>query len=66
MVASRWTPAYCLPFLVGKTPASMTFLDFQRTDVNFLKGGAAKKPEARLKGPRKLIKISRPETLHTP
>ena len=67
MDASCWTPAYCPPFLVGKTPASITFLDFQRADVNFLKGGAAKKPpEARLKGPGKLIKMRRPETLHTP
>jgi len=67
MDASYWTPAYCPPFLVGKTPTSITFLDFQRADENFLKGEAAKKPpEARLKGPGKLIKITRPETLHTP
>ena len=28
-----WKP-FCLPFLVGKTPASMTFPEFQRADSN--------------------------------
>ena len=25
---------FCLPFFVGKTPASMTFPEFQRVDLN--------------------------------
>ena len=28
---------FCLPFLVGKTPASMTFPEFQRADSNSCK-----------------------------
>ena len=49
---------FCPPFLVGKTPASMTFPEFQRADLELIREGAAKKqPEARLKGPEKLINI---------
>ena len=52
-----WRP-FCPPFLVGKTPASMTFPEFQRADLELIREGAAKKqPEARLKGPEKLINI---------
>lgn len=60
------TKVFLPPFHIGKTPAIMAFYEFQR--VNFLavppfleiKGGTIKKPtEARLKGPEKLIKISR-------
>ena len=41
-----WRP-FCPSFLVGKTPASMTFSEFQRTEQLLIKGGAAKKtPEA--------------------
>ena len=57
--SQAWT-SFCPPFLVGKTPASMTFPEFQRADLEqrLIREGAAKKqPEARLKGPEKLINI---------
>ena len=40
-----WRP-FCPPFLVGKTPASMTFPEFHRADLELLliKGEAVKKP----------------------
>ena len=59
----------------GKSPASVTFSDFQRAVALWLliKGGAAKKPpEAGLKEPEKLLKktswdqIRGLEALHTP
>ena len=46
-------------FLTGKTPASVTS-EFQRAEQLLIKGGAAlKPPEARLKGPVRVIKIRR-------
>ena len=58
--------AFLSPFLVGKTPASMAFPEFQRVGSReelLIMGGPAKRPpEARLKGPEKLIKIWRPTT----
>ena len=48
--------------LWGKTPASMTFPEFQRVDLEelLIKGEATKRPhKARLKGSEKLIKIRR-------
>ena len=58
--------AFLSPFLVGKTPASMAFPEYQRAGSReelLIMGGAAKRPpEARLKGPEKLIKIWRPTT----
>ena len=51
-----WTRrSLCPPFLVGKTPASMTFSESQRAEQLLIKGGAARKPpEARLKGIQEL------------
>ena len=47
---------FCPLLLVGKTPASMTFPEFQRAGL-LIKGGAVRKlPEARLKGPENLAK----------
>ena len=47
---------FCPLLLVDKTPASMTFPEFQRAGL-LIKGGAVMKlPEARLKGPEKLAK----------
>ena len=43
---------FCRPLLVGKTPASMTFSEFQRTKQLLIKGERVMKPpEARLKEP---------------
>ena len=52
--------AFLSPIFVGKTPTSMTFLEFQRADWNscqkqirIIKGETVKEsPEARLKGIR--------------
>lgn len=52
--------SFCPSFLTGKTPASMTSLEFQRADYGTVanQGGAARKPpEARLKGPEKLVHL---------
>ena len=69
--SGAWRP-FCLPFLVGKTQASMTFPEFQRADstvANQERSRLLKPPEARLKGPEKLIKIRRLiswDPAHTP
>ena len=56
---------FCPPFLVGKTPASKTFSEFQRAAQLVIKRGAARKPlEARLKGSERLTKIRRPDHHH--
>ena len=48
-------------FLEGKTPASMTFPQFQRIQTVANQGGAAERPpEIRLNGPENLIYIRRP------
>ena len=50
----------CPAFLAGKTPASMTFPEFQGADQLLIKGAPATKlPGARFKRPGKLIKIRR-------
>ena len=38
---------FCSPFLIGKTPASMTFSEFQKSRFKqlLIKGGAATKPQ---------------------
>ena len=59
-----WKP-FCLPFLVGKTPASMTYSRVPKGRLKqlLIKGETAKKPsEARLKELEKLIKIRRPNS----
>ena len=38
-----WRP-FCLSFLVGKTPASMTFSEFQRAEQLLIKGERVTKP----------------------
>ena len=38
-----WRP-FCSPFLVAKTPDSMTFSEFQRAEQLLIKGEAAMKP----------------------
>ena len=51
---------FCSPFLAGKTPASMTFPEFQRADYQTVANQGKSSqgpPEARLKGPEKLIKM---------
>ena len=62
--------AFCPPFLVGQTPASMTFSEFQSVEQLLIKGEAARKPpEARLKGLTliRLIQVRRPPKIrHTP
>ena len=62
--SQAWRP-FCPPFLVGKTPSSMTFPEFQRAELNSCSSREEqpKKPtEARLKGPEKLVKIRSPTT----
>ena len=58
--------AFLSSFLVGKTLVSMAFPEFQRAGSReklLITGGAAKRPpEARLKGPEKLITTGRPTT----
>lgn len=58
--------AFLSPFLVGKTPAAVTFPKFQRADPEQLlmkERAATKAPEARLKGPsEKCVKVRRPTT----
>ena len=50
-------------FLAGKTPASMTFPEFQGADQLLIKGAPAMKlPGARLKRPGRRIEIRRPTT----
>ena len=54
----------CLAFLAGKTPASMTFPEFQGADQLLIKEARVMKlPGARLKRPGRLIKIRRATTL---
>ena len=55
--------SFCPPFLRVKTPASMTFSEFQRAEQLLIKGGTVRKPpEARLKGPERL-KVRSPNHL---
>ena len=50
-------------FLEGKTPASMTFPQFQRIQTVANQGGAAERPlEIRLNAPENLIYIRRPNS----
>ena len=50
--------ACCPPFLEGKTPASMTFSEFQRAEQLLIKGERIMKPpEARLKGPVVVVQL---------
>ena len=54
----------CPAFLAGKTPASVTFPEFQGADQLLIKEARAMKlPGARLKRPGRLIKIRRATTL---
>jgi len=62
---------FCPPFHVRETTTSRAFLEFQRAVLKrfLIKGRAGMKaPEARLKGPEKLIKMRRPAhlRLHNP
>ena len=55
---------FCPPFLVSKTPASMTLSSKEQIRTALIKGGAAgRPPEARLKGPERLIRIRKPDHL---
>lgn len=63
------TEAFCPLFLVGQTPAPMTFSEFQRVEQLLIKGEAARKQlETRLKGLTliRLIQVRRPPKIwHT-